>query len=133
MMSFNEYTIEKEKKRKREAKWPSRQAPATQADSSDTGKASQPSPAETDSSPMILGVLEQMVAAKLIEQSTGEPGAEPDVAGAARSLGDRIVAVHRAVMGDAGVSLQTKRLSYQNMCLAFLGVLAIVGAAGRTG
>ena len=101
MMSFNEYTTEKEKKWKREGKWPSRQAPSTQADSSDTGKTSQPSP-ETDSSPMILGVLEQMVAAKLIEQSTGESNAEPDVAGAARSLGDRIVAVHNAPHGGRG-------------------------------
>jgi hypothetical protein len=136
MLSFAQYTNEQQKKRKREAQT-SRQAPSSQAD--DTGKTSQPSP-EPDLSPMILGIIEQMVAAKLIErptgewaeESTGEPNAEPNVAGIAKSLGVRIVAVHNAIMGDPAVGIQIKRMSNQNLCLGFLGVLAIVQSARRS-
>ncbi len=74
---------------------------------------------------MILGIIEQMKRVRLI----AEDHDQADLAGISKALGDRIIAVHSALMNDPDGGIQVRRLSYQNMVLAFLTMLSL-GANG---
>jgi hypothetical protein len=124
MQSFNQFT-ESERRRKLSRQTVAVQSSLGQADGSSATTTSQSMP---DTDGLILGIIESLKRVRLI----AEDNDQLDIAGTAKDLGDKIIAIHQVIMNDPGAGLQTQRISYQNMCLAFLTVLAIAEAAGRS-
>jgi len=124
MQSFSQYTAESERRRKLSRQSPAAQSSPAEGDGSTSTTTSQPQP-EPDSG-LILGIIEQMKRVRLIAEDTDQA----DLTGIAKALGDRIIAVHSALMNDPGGGVQVRRLSYQNMVLAFLTMLSL--GANRT-
>ena len=125
MQSFSQYTAESERRRKLSRQAAAVQPSPAQADSSTSTTTSQSMP---DTDGLILGIIESLKRVRLI----AEDNDQLDIAGTAKGIGDKVIAMHEITMKDPGASLQTRRLSYENLCLALLSVIAIAVASGRT-
>jgi hypothetical protein len=121
MNGFNQFITEAEQKLPRQS--PAAQTSPAEADSAEP--ISTPQPSQEPAGDFLAAIIEQMIVAKVITESAGIIGL-PDLAS---TLARRIADVHAAMMTDPQATIQVRRLSYQNMALAFLTMLSL-GANG---
>jgi len=136
MKSFNEYTIEVEKKRKRSAQTSSIQTPSIQTPSSQgsgsnsaSGSGDPPLPSPPAVTQIVFEELfDQLIAARLVDGNDTTERA-PDIL--ARRICQRITGVHQQILGDPNTPINTRRVSYQITGLAFMMLLLLQHAEGR--
>lgn len=128
MKSFNEYTSEQEKKRKRSAQTSAIQAPSTQGSTSASGSGDPSVPSPPAVTQIVFEeLLDQLIAARLID---GNNMAERDPDALARRICQRITGVHQQILNDPNTPMNTRRVSYQVTGLAFM-MLLLLHAQGR--
>jgi hypothetical protein len=91
-----------------------------------------PAPRRTaDMRPVLRATLEHLTAAKLIPASLLEqsPDSEPPaMSEIAIRLSRNLMDCHNMIVSDPSANVLVKRLSYENLCLHFLVLIAVAGS-----
>ena len=74
--------------------------------------------------------VEHLIAAKLIPASLLEQSADeqPTMSDIAIRLSRNIMDCHDTILSDPSANISVKRLSYENLCLHFLVLIAVSGS-----
>ena len=90
-----------------------------------------PAPRRTaDMRPVLRATLEHLTATKLIPASLLEQspdGAQPTMSEIAIRLSRNLMDCHNVIVSDPSANVLVKRLSYENLCLHFLVLIAVAG------
>lgn len=84
-----------------------------------------------DMRPFLRATLEHLTATKLIPASLLEQatdGETPTMSEIAIRLSRNLMDCHSIIVSDPSASVLVKRLSYQNLCLHFLVLIAVAGS-----
>lgn len=96
-----------------------------------TASSRKPAPRPTAAMrPVLRATLDHLTAAKLIPTSLLEQSADgepPTMSEIAIRLSRNLMDCHNMIVSDPSANVLVKRLSYQNLCIHFLVLIAVAG------